>query len=238
MHAPKLISARSMQKSGLLVLLTIAVSVSAHAAATDTGFIAPVPADGVQQGWTAGDPSVQPVVHRPNPTLRLSAEALPQTGSPKSEATAVVLSLGASAVSVYTGIAIAGHQSWGIDLAGTTLIAGGLLVGPTAGSLYAGDTYRALRGIVARLVSAGAVVVGAGPMGGFRILNDSDPMGLAVMFAGFGSFAITTLYDMFFSSRYSVRDYNEALNRQAGASLSPWVAPGGSGGGVSLDLRF
>lgn len=111
--------------------------------------------------------------------------------------------------------------------------AAGILVGPNAGDIYAGDGKRAL--VHSGIRAGGMVLVTVGAVQAFDdCFLEEDPCnsdGEALIFVGAGIFVADSLYSIFTASR-TAREQNE----KARQSLMITPAPMGNNGGYGLSL--
>ena len=119
-----------------------------------------------------------------------------------------------------------------------TLVAGGILLGPSAGLFYAGDSGRALRGIGLRAAGAGGMAVG-GLMGiGAAVSGGSTAFPVALWIGG-GLLVIgSMIYDTFFAAPAAVQEHNERVQHQQRVSVTPYVSPDGRERGLTVQIRF
>jgi len=138
-------------------------------------------------------------------------------------------------------IATAGPSFVGYKLAdkgyGVPLLVGGLIVGPSAGHFYAGQTGRGIKGIVMR----GGILVLAAVVGCELDRNASpDSEGLAVGFSlligGLLGYA-HGIYDIC-TTPSSVRKYNKSLLEENSLRLVPEVNPVDKRYGLSIVYGF
>lgn len=164
---------------------------------------------------------------------------------PKKEGVAFLLSAAVPAVSFFTGKALINNDA---NLPGAVLVAGGIIIGPSAGNMYAENPTAVGKGIVTRAIAGGMITVGAYMVilnqlgnhthGGVR----KDPDGfneitaMVLFFGGAGLLVYSTFYDLF-NSMKNVRKYN-AENRSAKFTLSPTYFPKEKAPGISLSLSF
>jgi len=126
------------------------------------------------------------------------------------------------------------------DVVSGVLATGGLLVGPSAGSIYADDGSRARRGMLIRtgggvMALLGVTVLAASAFGG-----GGDGMG-AVGYLVFGSGAAVVVgsaaYDIVRSSVRSVEEHNQVVQASQAVSVAPWM-PQDGGAGVQVRISF
>lgn len=151
--------------------------------------------------------------------------------APKSKSRAVLYSLISTAAPVGAGLLADGDF-------GVFLVSAGITVGPMAGILYGEDLGRAALGVGVRSSGGGLAAVGAL----LHLLevfsgNDGLTVGDVFIFTGLSITGISTLYDIFFESRYAVERYNENL-RQEEIELNPWINPSMGAAGLSLKVGF
>ncbi len=95
------------------------------------------------------------------------------------------------------------------------LISAGILVGPSAGSIYADDRALANRSILIRSASAAILVSGH-----FIKKNENlEALGLGLQFSSGLFLAGHALYDIFFLSAHSVEYHNATIRMEAGLSF-------------------
>jgi hypothetical protein len=126
------------------------------------------------------------------------------------------------------------------EIAGSIMVLGGIVIGPSAGSIYADDWRRATYGMIIRsggilVASAGVGALISGALG-----SDDSVAGLGVvLFAG--GLAVTAgsmIYDIILSSQRSVEDYNRRHQGRAELSVLPWFEANSGRPGFTLNLRF
>ena len=110
----------------------------------------------------------------------------------------------------------------------------GLIVGPSAGSIYAEDWQAVRWGVGIRTASIGVIAGSALAYDGSLLFD--------TYMAAFGSILLGSIvYDTFFMSRKSVRKYNDQL-QSAGRGLQltvrPWAGAQRVSPGISLHIRF
>lgn len=138
------------------------------------------------------------------------------------------LSLGATAGSVVL-IAIPG--------VGPFLAIGTYLAAPSMGSYYAGNSSRFWRSVTTRSIIAG--VGGVGFMGTFmHCWSEGCSYHIPIATATILATAIHGLYDIFFISTRSIRDYNDRLSGGNSVSVTPWINTGQTGAGLSVRIQF
>jgi hypothetical protein len=170
-----------------------------------------------------------------------------------SEATATELAVGATAAGYALAIGMAAYGGPGDHTAASWASATLIMVGPSAGHLYAGEGGHAA-GMIA-LRSAGVVTFAVGAMSYFVAANDTgcadyygctNPSrgstqddhtgGKAAMLLGAGAFIIGTGYDLFDAHR-AARRHNE---RTRAVAIAPTTiqAPGGVAPGLALSGQW
>jgi hypothetical protein len=186
-----------------------------------------------------GTAAAQPALTAPaSPTYAMPAPMA--DAEPKSEASATLLAIGATALGY---VALGG--SGGDDNAALGFIGvAGALVGPSAGHIYAGENGHALKMSLLRTGAIAAVVAGMirvmssavddsdclSDCSGDRAWHDYQRNGEVMIYAGGITFVAATIYDIVDASR-AARRYNDKHKAR------PWqVAPSlarDAGGGVS-----
>ena len=165
------------------------------------------------------------------PTGRLASDDEKGVGA------AVGLSLAGTGGPLVAGGALSRIDSEAGIMIGT-LVAGGILLGPSAGLFYAGDSGRALRGIGLRAAGAGGMAVG-GLMGiGAAVSGGSTAFPVALWIGG-GLLVIgSMIYDTFFAAPAAVQEHNERVQHQQRVSVTPYVSPDGRERGLTVQIRF
>lgn len=136
-----------------------------------------------------------------------------------------------------------GGESSFVGTAGGLIALGGFIVGPSAGSIYADDWSRTIRGIIIR---SGAFVTAA--VGAVFVLDvafggngSSGELGMIMVIGGTITGVGSMLYDTFFSSRNSVEEYNQRAKLRHGKTtvqLYPWMRGNFEGAGLSAKINF
>lgn len=106
----------------------------------------------------------------------------------------------------------------------------GALVGPSAGSLYAGQMNSFRRGVALRFLSLATIFIGAG----YTIKGNPDRFGQVTIAVGTIGLIGRSIYDIFWVSRSAVREHNEATSQQI--KVAPWVSKGNEAAGLSLQI--
>lgn len=115
--------------------------------------------------------------------------------------------------------------------------AGGLLLGPSAGSFYAHDVKRGLRGILIRGGIAGATVHLYGRVSNLGGPNDLRPV--LVLLVGTLLVGGSAAYDIVYSSAHSVEEYNEEIQARSGSvAVEPWYASTVQKPGLRIRVSF
>lgn len=131
-----------------------------------------------------------------------------------------------------------GTRSADQSLGGFIFVSGlgltGALVGPSTGSLYAGQMNSFRRGVALRFLSLATILTGAGPFGGYAIKGEPDRLGQVTMAVGAIGLIGRSIYDIIWVSRSAVREHNEATSQQL--KVAPWVSPGNEAAGLSLQI--
>lgn len=149
----------------------------------------------------------------------------------KSKSRGVLYGLASTALPAGLGALVDGD-------AGAALIAIGVIAGPSAGIVYAGDYGRAGKGLGIRTAGAGIATVGA-----LIYLLESlevegnQPVGNFLIAGGLSLTGMSALYDIFIASPKAVERYNEKLEKDE-IELNPWMNPETGGAGLSLSIRF
>lgn len=138
---------------------------------------------------------------------------------PKSEGTAQLLSFGSTAIPLMITYIVKDRQgTWvGVPL--------GLVIGPSIGHFYAGQTGRVLKGILIRGVVAPAI--GFGSMYVFVFSSNCQEMEcLGAVVAGIGvagGIAVISAIDDILTAPASVRKYNESIGKTGNVYLVPKI---------------
>ena len=125
---------------------------------------------------------------------------------------------------------------------GSTLYVAGVLAGPAAGHLYAGDLRRARQGLAWR-VAGGGVVMAASVVIFTEVFTDLLTLSPArywrgwdvLLGVGFGVIAVSALWDLA-TAPLSATRYNRGL--KADVRLRPMIDPVRRNAGLSLAVRF
>lgn len=118
------------------------------------------------------------------------------------------------------------------------LFIGGITMGPGAGLLYANDIDRALKGYYLRWASTAVTLAGGVVIALETIGHDNNSiLGKTMMIGGLSVLTVSAIYDIFRAGPQAVKTYNEQ-NNQSSFSLSPWVSPQGTGGGLQFGINF
>ena len=164
---------------------------------------------------------------------------------PKKEGVAFLLSAAVPTMSFIAGQALLKND---VNKPGAVLAIGGIIIGPSAGNMYAENGKAVGKGIVTRLIGGGMITVGgymgflhqfgSEPYGGVR--NDLEGFyeitATTLFIGGAGLLVYSTFYDLF-NSMKNVRKYN-AENRSAKFTLTPTYFPKEKAPGISLSLSF
>ena len=149
---------------------------------------------------------------------------------PKSANTAMLMSLGATALPIGVGSLLR-------DEALAWLVFSGVTFGPSLGYFYADDNRGAFRGILIRTGGYTVATIGAlysltGLIGGRN--NELYNLGVIMVITGGTVVAGSAIYDIFWGTRRSVSRYNEKNN----LSVTPWYHPEYNAPGLSVRMRF
>lgn len=159
---------------------------------------------------------------------------------PKSERKAMLLTATVPAATILIGSLLLGNET----TLGGFLIVEGIIIGPSAGNMYAEHTKTVLKGIGARIAGGGMLVIGSY----FTILdefakpageNGSDGLAVAgavLFFSGTGVIIYSFVHDLFKSAE-NVRKYNQK-NQGKDFAISPVYFPKEKAAGISLSVRF
>ena len=164
---------------------------------------------------------------------------------PKKVEVAFILSTSVPLVSFFTGKSLLQND---IDIPGAILVVGGIIIGPSAGNMYAKNHKAVGKGIGMRLLGGGMLTVGTymgllehlerQPQGGVR--NDMDELSeitAAVLFlSGAALILYSTIQDLF-NSMENVRKYNQR-NESQKFTLTPTYFPKEKAPGISVSLSF
>lgn len=130
--------------------------------------------------------------------------------------------------------------------AGVGLAAAGLILGPSLGHLYAGETWRGVSSSLGRLASVGAILLGGGLSFACAFGNTEgsscDPFaGGVLIFGGLGTLVVLTIWDIV-DAPSAAKRHNEKIQQ---LSISPMMLappPGVDNSsmayGLSLSGRF
>jgi hypothetical protein len=189
---------------------------------------------------------VIPAVALAQPSLTAPVEPCPYptTDTPtidpddlKSESVATLLALGTTAAGFATMYAAADSKIDGMAQVGALLV----LIGPSAGHIYAGETKHAVRMSLLRTAGVGIMMLGVVSM--FSAGSDcidcghSDNTGEKLLIAGGLTFAIATAYDIYDAHR-AVRRSNERMTQQQRMWMLAPSAVAASSGGVAPALAL
>ncbi|MBO6586306.1 MAG: hypothetical protein JJ953_09400 [Gracilimonas sp.] len=173
--------------------------------------------------------------------IRFSTEEF----KPKKEGVAFLLSAAVPTVSFIAGQALLKNDS---NMPGAVLAVGGIIIGPSAGNMYAENPKAVGKGIVTRAISGGMITVGAymgllnqlgnEPYGGVRKDLDgfSEITAAALFFGGSALLVYSTFYDLF-NSMANVRKYNEE-KQPVEFTFAPTYFPKEKAPGISVSLSF
>ncbi|KPK73226.1 hypothetical protein AMJ87_02420 [candidate division WOR_3 bacterium SM23_60] len=153
----------------------------------------------------------------------------------KSEVVAVGLSLVTTVVPITAGFFVESEEN---DVGFWTLIAPGIIVGPSVGHSYANQWGRGLTTAGLRLGILGAGIIGLN----LAVSEDDDISGrfgdaLYVAAATILALSVHALYDIAVAQE-SARKYNESLKASGKALIIPRVDPKNKSCGVSLVYYF
>ncbi|MGN8224389.1 hypothetical protein [Gracilimonas sp. BCB1] len=161
---------------------------------------------------------------------------------PKKEGVAFLLSAAVPTMSFIAGQALLKND---VNMPGAVLATGGIIIGPSAGNMYAENSKAVGKGIVTRAIAGGMITVG-GYMGILNQLSHGgvrkDPDGfneitaMALFFGGAGLLVYSTFYDLF-NSMKNVRKYNTE-KQSAKFTFSPTYFPKEKAPGISVSLSF
>jgi hypothetical protein len=160
---------------------------------------------------------------------------------PKSEKTAKMLTLAVPLASILTGSLLLKAEA---DDLGFPLIIGGILIGPSAGNMYAENQESVIKGISTRAGGLGLMAVGT-YLGVFTSIfephssngrHNIDFWPKALMISGAGLIIYSWGYD-FYKSAENVREYN-GENERPSFTIAPTYFPKEKAPGVSISLSF
>lgn len=156
-----------------------------------------------------------------------------ETPAPKDPTTATMTSIGATLVPVVVGAAIVKGQ----DVAGSVLIGAGLLLGPSAGHWYAGETGGV--GLAIRGAAVGAMVLVANDAAGCYIGDGGEEgknckLAQTVFMVGLGVFAGGVIYDWVTAGDSARRANTRTI------AIAPTVisGPRSTGTGLAFAAKF
>lgn len=111
----------------------------------------------------------------------------------------------------------------------------GVIVGPSAGSIYAGEYGDALTGSLSRLGSASLVGLGV-----FYMLDDQSTAGNVMIWTGVGTFIYSVVKHIWFLGPRNVDKYNMNQKKKPKLAIAPIIEPafGRQSLGLSLSLKF
>lgn len=161
----------------------------------------------------------------------------------KNPGLAVLFSLGTPILSVSLGSSLA---ETGLELPGALLILGGMLVGPSAGNYYAGNSRAAKTGLFIR--GTGTVLLTVGLLSFLsefgNCLFESDSCGnRSTLFAeysiyiGLGMYVFGFLYDVVTAPINTIK-FNKEAKSNVNVSMAPTFQPEWNAPGVALRVRF
>jgi hypothetical protein len=157
------------------------------------------------------------------------------TVQPKSKSTALVLSLFSTLVPMVVGDKLHdGNQVQGSrrNVLGYCVSFSGILIGPGAGHLYAGNYDACTSGIVLRGAASGVFIVAAANS---DLFDDND---IPEFIVGLGLVAIvySAVHDIR-TAPQSAEQYNQQ-HGLSGLSMQPYYSANAHGLGLALNLRF
>ncbi|MAL16515.1 MAG: hypothetical protein CL670_09930 [Balneola sp.] len=160
---------------------------------------------------------------------------------PKSEKTAKALTLAVPAAGILTGSLLMKAEAYDV---GFLLISGGILIGPSAGNMYAENTESVIKGISTRAGGLGLIALGT-YLEFFNSIfephssRDSHNISFwpkALMISGAGLVIYSWGHD-FYKSVENVREYNGENDRPS-FTIAPTYFPKEKAPGVSISLSF
>tara|TARA_Y100001935_G_scaffold255660_1_gene270786 strand:+ start:133348 stop:133953 length:606 start_codon:yes stop_codon:yes gene_type:complete len=161
-------------------------------------------------------------------------------GQLKDPIVASALSVGVPATAVTLGwiMGNSGQQTFGV-----IMISAGILIGPSAGNIYAEANDEVLRGILYRTAGGALLVIGTALSINDMCIGSSScgggsiegSLGTFTALLGAGIIGVSAVYD-FFNASKNAHEYNN--NRTTQLTFGPTYFPRESVPGVSLNLRF
>jgi hypothetical protein len=171
-----------------------------------------------------------------DPILKPSLEEIPEGAKRRSKAIAFMASFLGTAGPTAAAVPMLFQEHAHTPIMGISLLSSGLIIGPSAGYFYAGQTHRAMKGFAIRTgVALTGCLVGSVAVSGGGL--EAIPRGITVAAITSGVILIYGIYDIAAVAQ-SVERRNQIIRDRANIRLSPTYFADSGAAGMQLQVTF